>query len=295
MTRRITVFAHYDKDNIIDDYVINYLKGLKEVSESLIFVSDGELSDIEKSKLCGLADFVIAEKHGEYDFGSYKRGVLKVKEQNLTCEELILANDSCYGPLFSLKKVFDEMHECQCDFWGITENKYGIKGKERHIQSYFLVFKTQILEDESFVQFFKNVSVEEFKNDVITKYEIGLSKMLFDKGFVGESYVKKYRKIGNATIYKWRELVQKRLSPFVKCSLLKLKNTERTTVSGWENVIDKCDYDVNLIKNHLKRFDVRLINNRVPMFLKRVLFQVGLLLPNNIRIKYFLNVQRFGD
>lgn len=295
MTRRITVFAHYDKDNIIDDYVINYLKGLKEVSESLIFVSDGELSDFEKSKLCGLADFVIAEKHGEYDFGSYKRGVLKVKEQNLTCEELILANDSCYGPLFSLKKVFDEMQECQCDFWGITENKYGIKGKERHIQSYFLVFKTQILEDESFVQFFKNVSVEEFKNDVITKYEIGLSKMLFDKGFVGESYVKKYRKIGNATIYKWRELVQKRLSPFVKCSLLKLKNTERTTVSGWENVIDRCDYDVNLIKNHLKRFDVRLINNRVPMFLKRVLFQVGLLLPNNIRIKYFLNVQRFGD
>ena len=164
MTRRITVFAHYDKDNIIDDYVINYLKGLKEVSESLIFVSDGELSDFEKSKLYGLADFVIAEKHGEYDFGSYKRGVLKVKEQNLTCEELILANDSCYGPLFPLKKVFDEMQECQCDFWGITENKYGIKGKERHIQSYFLVFKTQILEDESFVQFFKNVSVEEFNS-----------------------------------------------------------------------------------------------------------------------------------
>ncbi|MBT5828295.1 MAG: lipopolysaccharide biosynthesis-like protein, partial [Alphaproteobacteria bacterium] len=40
--KRITIFAHFDKQNIIDDYVIDYLKELRKYSE-IIFVSDGDL------------------------------------------------------------------------------------------------------------------------------------------------------------------------------------------------------------------------------------------------------------
>ena len=37
--KRVVIFAHYDKDNIVDDYVIYYLKALKEVASEIIFVS----------------------------------------------------------------------------------------------------------------------------------------------------------------------------------------------------------------------------------------------------------------
>ena len=37
--KRAVVFAHYDKDNIVDDYVIYYIKALKEIAETIIFVS----------------------------------------------------------------------------------------------------------------------------------------------------------------------------------------------------------------------------------------------------------------
>lgn len=71
----ISVFAHFDKDNIIDDYVIYYLRALRAVSEKIIFVSDCDLSSDELQKLEGIADYCLAKKHGEYDFGSYKQRV----------------------------------------------------------------------------------------------------------------------------------------------------------------------------------------------------------------------------
>lgn len=71
--KRAAVFAHYDRDNIIDDYVIYYLKELKEIVEELVFVSCNELYDTEKSKLNGIADFVIAEKHDVFFIFSFRR------------------------------------------------------------------------------------------------------------------------------------------------------------------------------------------------------------------------------
>ena len=41
----IAVFAHFDKDNLIDDYVVEYLQELKKVAEKIIFVSDCNIID----------------------------------------------------------------------------------------------------------------------------------------------------------------------------------------------------------------------------------------------------------
>src|SRR5574344_1876795 len=122
MTNRIAIFAHFDKDNIIDNYVIFYLKELKKVCEKIIFVSACNLSEDEKSKLNGITDNIIAQKHDEYDFGSYKRGFNYFLNNNFDAEELLFANDSCYGPLFPLSEVFDKIEKEPCDFWGISEN-----------------------------------------------------------------------------------------------------------------------------------------------------------------------------
>jgi lipopolysaccharide biosynthesis protein len=96
---RITIFAHFDRDNLVDDYVILYLKGLREVSEKIIFVSDGKIIEEEKFKLSELCSDIIDEKHGEYDFGSHKRGFNFFKEKYSqefeSAKEIIFANDSC--------------------------------------------------------------------------------------------------------------------------------------------------------------------------------------------------------
>lgn len=270
---RIAIFAHFDKDNIIDDYVVYFLKALKSVSDKIIFVSANDLSDFERKKVDNICEKIISEKHDEYDFGSYKRGFLYLLENNIKPDELIFANDSCYGPIFSFTEVFDKMNKEQCDFWGISQNCFNIKRKYvPHIQSYFFVLKRQILEDSNFISFIKNIKPEKSKRDVVEKYEVGLSQMLFRQNFIAKTYVNKYQQYGNSSIYAWRELLQKKLSPLVKCSLFRLQNITETTIEDWEKELDAYDYDINLIKNNQIRLEIRKINKRIPLDIKQKYF-----------------------
>jgi len=286
MVKRLAIFAHYDKDKIIDDYVIFYLKSLKEICEKIIFVSACELNENEKSKISEICDYIICENHNEYDFGSWKRGFLSIGTEISQFDEIILANDSCFGPTYSLEKVFNIMRSEACDFWGITENKFGIKGRQRHIQSYFIILKKQVFIDVDFQKFITSVSAQSKKNDIITNYEIGLSKLLFKKGFKGKSYVKKYRRYGNSTIYKWRELLTENLSPFVKCSVLRLQNIDKTTVQDWQKAFINTNYNLSLIENNLKRQNVREIRKNSPLFLKKIFFNFVLFLPKFLRTSF---------
>ena len=42
-TRRAAVFAHYDKDDIVDDYVYYYLTELQKVCDSVVLLAPLDL------------------------------------------------------------------------------------------------------------------------------------------------------------------------------------------------------------------------------------------------------------
>ena len=291
--KRAAVFAHYDKDNIIDDYVIYYLKNLKKLCEKLIFVSCGTLSEFELQKLDNIADYTITEPHNEYDFGSYKRGFFYLKTKNFldNIDSLILANDSCYAPLHPLKNVFDVMEKETCDFWGITKNKYGLRKrknsfinvKREHIQSYFLVINSNIFNSDLFLNFMKKVKQEEFKNDIIINYEIGLSELLTASGFKGGVYIKDYQNFDNAAFLKWRQLTKK--SPFLKCSILRQLYNNITCVDDWNEVLLKnTNYPIELIGKNLERTSaIKKQVTKLPLWLKRMIFEALSYMPHKIR------------
>lgn len=258
--KRLCIFAHWDKDNVIDDYVLYYLKALKEICSDIIFVSDTTTKDT--GKLLNLTTYNIIEKHGEYDFGSYKRGLEYAIKNHLVYEELIFANDSCYGPFFDLKKIFVKMNIKDCDFWSLTKNRYGIKkvnGQykstvEPHLQSFFLVFKPQVFNDPDFINFIKNVKKETNKNDIIINYEIGLSKLLNHKKYTGKAYINAYTYIKNSTATKWDKLILKHKFPFIKTSLIKNGLPIEGELKNWETVIKKVsNYPTEIIKSNASR------------------------------------------
>jgi len=263
MKKRVCIFAHWDKDNIIDEYVIYYLQALKEVCSGIIFVSDCNLDASEKEKINDIADFVIAEKHNEYDFGSYKRGFLCALENNLNFDELVFANDSCYGPFYPLKEVFAKMDKKNCDFWGLTFNKYGLKKIEKapnkiciipHIQSYFMVLKPQIFNQPFFIEFIKNIKHEAEKDDVIINYEIGLSKLLHEKGYKSSAYINSYKSVNNCTVRKWDSLIKKHRFPLLKTCIIKEGTYLYRGTKNWEKMLNKTsDYPTEFIKTNSER------------------------------------------
>lgn len=253
---RTAIFAHFDKDNVIDDYVIYYLNALKKVAQKIIFVSDCDLSSAETDKLTGIADKIIAKRHGEHDFGSYKRGFLFTQENNLLndTDELIFSNDSCYGPFVPLENVFEKMEQEVCNFWGITQNnKFKIfknffwKTCEiPHIQSYFLVLKKEIFNSDVFLNFIKSVKKEKSRNDVILKYEIGLSELLLENNFKMKSFIEAYSEESSPFLHRAQELIQNHGMPFLKCAIprgryveLQVDLTEIAKVSDYPKMIEK--------------------------------------------------------
>lgn len=183
---RLAVFASFNKDGLILDYVVYYLTELKKVVDGIIFVTDNPILPSELEKIKDLVVYAQCERHEEYDFGSYKRGFFWAKKNRLLdgCEELVLCNDSCYGPFYPFAEMFDTMAKRTCDFWGMTKN---IEISE-HIQSYFLLFKKQIFNSKEFVKFFKKIKRLN-RTKVIIKYEIGLSQFLYSHGYSAASYV----------------------------------------------------------------------------------------------------------
>ena len=254
----ITVFAHFDRDNIIDDYVIYYLNELKKVSDKLIFVSDCDLPENELKKLDGITDFNIAHKHGEYDFGSYKRGYKLAKENGWLkdAQTLTFANDSCYGPFEPLEPLYKTINEKDCDFWGISSNDNYFSGNyfpcaesnNTHVQSYFIVFKKQIFTSQIFEDFISSVSHTDDKFKIIEQYEIGLTTKLCQAGF-------KFCCLTNTDIgtINLEDILCKDTKPFVfmKTSLIKevyfinLLNTFIKKIKG-------C-YAPSILINNLKR------------------------------------------
>ena len=122
--KRLAIFASYSNDGIIHDYVVYYLKELSKVCDGIIFVAD---NPIIKSEIGKIKDYVIYaqfKRHNEYDFGSYKKGFIYAKKQGLlkSSDELLLCNDSCFGPIYPLDEVFNRMSKQDCDFWGMIHN-----------------------------------------------------------------------------------------------------------------------------------------------------------------------------
>lgn len=178
---RIAVFASYSDDGFLPPQVLPYLAGLKPLTSAVVVVCDNDLLPGEREKLTPFAAHVITGRHGEYDFGSYKRGIAWAKENGLLADadDLILCNDSCFGPVGSFAPMFANMEARALDFWGATDSHQ----ISYHLQSYWVVLSHKVFSSEAFNNFIMGVQEQENVQEVILNYEVGMTKTLTAAGF----------------------------------------------------------------------------------------------------------------
>lgn len=250
--KRIAVFASYSSDGTIADYVVYYLKELKKVCDSIVFIADNPIFPTEIEKIKDIVIYAQFERHNEYDFGSYKRGYMWLKEQGLLkrCDELLICNDSCYGPVYPLKDIFDKMAKKDCDFWGVLSNTE----IQYHLQSYFLNFKQNVFNSDCFDNFMTNIQRQDSVQQVILQYETKLTQILNDAGFKSCAFIESTNYQGkyphnihpNFTIFpKW--LMENGMP------LIKLKAIQKHDWYNLESLTDTLNY---LRKKNKKVFNV---------------------------------------
>lgn len=248
--KRICFFAGYDKDGIIDDYIIYYIKKLSEISDVYYF-GDFNCSKKELNKLINYCKGVYSKRHGEYDFGSWNKLVKIIGLKEIRkYDELILANDSCFGPLKPLEPIFEIMEKQNCDFWGLSCSR----GYHIHIQSYFLVFNNNIIKSDCLFDFLDKVVSEESLQMVCDKYEDRIAYVLTNEGFRFKSYVP-YGEFNLHPYFNlWSCISNDKVNfPFIKAKVFTC-NVGNEPQKNWIKFIkDNTYYDYNLILNNLKR------------------------------------------
>jgi lipopolysaccharide biosynthesis protein len=276
---RAVVFAHYDMHDMVDPYVYFYLRQLRKISNTLVFVSTAKLDRMDLDELALTGCEVILRENTGYDFMSYKRGLESL--QHAAFDEIVICNDSVYGPFFDLQGIFSRMSSQPCDFWGMTSNT----DISYHLQSYFVVFKRKALDSNAFSAFWQSVTNLDTKEEIIRRYEVGMTRCLLESGlkaatsaeyspslserfiylskrFSKDKIFKKVQALAkgenvipkiNATHSFWKELILQGRMPFLKVEPLR-DNPMKVDIDDYQNVIKSVsDYDVELIKKHLSR------------------------------------------
>lgn len=175
-TRRIVLFAHYDRDAEVKRYVLHHLKALRALAERLVLISTSRLSQRSLTDVSQICDKVYIRENRGLDFASW---AFALEREHLGAyDELLLTNSSVLGPVRPLAEVFDRMSAEQCDFWGLTEGG----SPTTHLQSYFLVFRRAAIGSKAFSDFWASVLPYRSKAQVIYSYELGLTRFFVEQG-----------------------------------------------------------------------------------------------------------------
>lgn len=250
--KRLIAFAHFDKDAVVDEYVVKLLDGVKPFADRIVFVSDSPLSESEISKVSPYAECVFADRHSMYDFGSWKIGLTAVRDELADYDEVIVMNDSCFGPISDFGEVFETMDQRSCDFWGLTGTHLR---KKQHfsINSYFMAFRRNVVQDPAFMGFWQSVEKQENKSDVVYKYEFGISDLLHDKGYKSDTYCGWFFTDIMVSSAFFPVVWKKKKCPLVKVKLLRLNPTMAPKLDQWLDTLNSV-YPRYLVDNLVERY-----------------------------------------
>lgn len=250
--QRVCLFSHFDVDNKVDEYVVNYLSAIKAEGFKIVFVTSNlELVRDDLTAVEALCSAIIHRENKGYDFAGWALA-MRAFPSIQSAKEVLVANDSVYGPLRPLRPIFEMMDRHTCDFWGITESDE----VEWHLQSYFLVFKQSAIRSPAYREFWAGVVALGEKQQVIERYELSLARSLSKGGLLKPGSLVSLpfitKDICNPTLKLWREIVVKSGSPFIKVQLLR-DNPLDSEIDGWEKIVSEMNYDPQMIRDHLLR------------------------------------------
>lgn len=265
MKKRMAIFVFYDKDNIVDEYVYFLLAEIKKVVSYLTVVCNGNISEKDHWRMREFAEDVFERENIGFDAGAIKDVILNYVgiEKIKNYKELLITNDTVYGPLYPLSEVFKRMEGENVDFWGLTQT-----GNPRFLQSYFLVVRENMLHSTDFQNFWEQMRYYSCFRDVLRFYERRFTPYFEEKGYNWTSYI---------SVDKYKEkCYEEFLNPYYHLFDETLKNKNRMPFLKRKPMANKYSFQLGhvgiLFKNYIaavqsiakqKYFDFSMVWNNL--------------------------------
>jgi O-antigen biosynthesis protein len=233
--RPLIVMAHFDPSNRLRPDLLKLLESYAQFGDVVLVSASPGLrwhwNTMRKLKRCCRA--ILIRRNEGYDFGSWMAALRWLKKDLHLINQLILTNDSFWGPITPLDDLFQRLKTSSSDVIGLTDDQMYTP----HLQSAFLAFQKPVIQSDAFQSFWDQLELWPRKRDLIKKYEVGLPVRLQKAGFKTESLYTQHAN-GNILHTAWRELIEARNFPFLKVSLLR-DNPMKQDIDDWEQVISE--------------------------------------------------------
>lgn len=234
---RIGIFVFYDKEGIVDNYIIYLLHNIRYVLARLVVVVNEPIRKDELKKFNRIADAVYIRKNDGLDVAAWKFAMTQyIGWDNIgKFDEIVLFNGTVFGPFLPFKGIFAEMDKRDVDFWGMTCH-YGIsqwnkpcsstKNMPTHIQTYFLVIRKKMHVSEVFHRYWEEMSVYQTYDEVVCKHEVMFTEFFHKHGYTWDVFVDTRDRIMVPDVRNYNPMI---VEPFQlvrsrKCPFLKIKN-----------------------------------------------------------------------
>ncbi len=189
---KIAIYCYYDKEGIVTEIAKTQMLNLKRNVDYLIIVSNGPVDFQARTVMSEIADCYIERDNMGYDAGAYAEAICskKCKDFILNSRNLILCNNSFYGPFSGFESIFEQANLDDTDFWGLSSREYDYNP---HIQSFFIMFKEKVVVSGILQNYFQKHVLNKKLNyeEVCAIFENGLSWELLSNGFKMGALAKK--------------------------------------------------------------------------------------------------------
>jgi rhamnosyltransferase len=188
--RRLVVYALWDRRGQVDDFVPLALAGLREHASTVLVVVNGALSPEGRAKLEPVSDEILVRPNTGFDIGAQRDALHYIGDRIAHFDEVVLTNDTWFGPVRPWLPVMERMGTQAVHFWGLTDharevpNPFTHEGVlPYHLQSFWIAVRREMFLSEAWTDYWRELPALGGYFDAVLKHEVVFTEYFAERGF----------------------------------------------------------------------------------------------------------------
>lgn len=273
--KRIALYVIYDQDGILDGYRRYFLQELRKMTDCIVAIACCTLTLQSQEELNALTEETVVCESKNLPANGWIEGIRHIGwERIYEYDELLMLDDSCFGPFYPLEELFRAAEESDADFYGANKNFAddniteiaGKSFKHGHLRGsicYFYIIKSALLHSDVFRSYWYTDSVSNNRFDAGSFNEFDFYDYVLDAGFHIGTYQSDALQgyCFDSPCMCMTDLIIKERMPFATIRAFGTDINGQSLKIGYgkdprralEYIDEHTDYDVNLIWDYLLR------------------------------------------
>lgn len=189
-SKRAVIYVLFDRRGMVEEYVEYALSNMRADADHILVVVNGALSAEGRGRLESVADDILVRPNEGFDIWGHKAGLDHLGDRIDDFDEVILTNDTWFGPVRPYGPVFERMAAEEVDFWGMTENirmknpATGVGLVPDHLQSFWIAVRKSMFQSSVWHEYWRDLPAMPEYHDAVLKHEVIFTQRFIEAGFV---------------------------------------------------------------------------------------------------------------